>query len=170
MKPLGECPDCKGEIDVVYPEEKLDRSLFAICSGCGRNHPIERFWDTYIEDRRLHKMEGLRCKKCKHHSIVEGELTREKICLLCRSVDSHEKRPDVFENKPDNTNPSHYKLPKGLQVIDITRNETFPIGNAIKYILRRKDKGDEIGDIRKAIWYLYEELERLGKDKNPLKK
>jgi hypothetical protein len=63
--------------------------------------------------------------------------------------------------------PSHYTwLPKGLEVIDITENLNFSLGNAVKYILRANHKHDEpLTDLRKAAWYINREIERLEADK-----
>lgn len=58
--------------------------------------------------------------------------------------------------------PKHYTShPSGIEVIQITKHENFCCGNAIKYILRRKLKGNEIEDLRKAVWYLQTEIESL---------
>lgn len=80
----------------------------------------------------------------------------------------------------DNVNhPSHYTWLKdlcGIEVIDITRHMDFDLGNAIKYILRAgrkpilsKDKSDfhagMIQDLKKAIWYINDEIELLLNDK-----
>lgn len=78
-----------------------------------------------------------------------------------------------FNKKHDNVNhPSHYTWLKdkcGIEVIDITRNMDFDLGNAIKYILRagRKhedgydDKSKTIEDLKKAIWYITDEINML---------
>lgn len=58
--------------------------------------------------------------------------------------------------------PPHYNNhPSGVECIDIVRHENFNIGNAIKYIWRRKDKGSEVENLEKAIWYLQDEVRRL---------
>lgn len=60
--------------------------------------------------------------------------------------------------------PSHYiSDPSGVEAIQITRHRTFNIGNAIKYLWRAGLKGSdsEIQDLRKAIWYINDEIERL---------
>ena len=53
--------------------------------------------------------------------------------------------------------PDHYNSGK-IEVIDFIRSlgidEDFCIGNAIKYISRYKHKGDPIGDLKKAKWYI----------------
>lgn len=53
-------------------------------------------------------------------------------------------------------NPSHYKLPNGLQVIDITRHFCFVTGNVLKYVIRAGNKEGEsrLDDLSKARWYL----------------
>ena len=64
--------------------------------------------------------------------------------------------------------PSHYTAdPSGVECIEITRHRNFNIGNAIKYIWRAglKDSDKDIQDLRKAIWYLQDEINRLNGDK-----
>lgn len=58
-------------------------------------------------------------------------------------------------------NPSHYFHPSGIEVIEITRYESFLRGNIIKYVLRAPYKGHEIQDLKKAAQYLQWEIERL---------
>lgn len=60
-------------------------------------------------------------------------------------------------------NPTHYQHPSGIEVIDITRHESFLRGNVLKYVLRAPYKGNEVEDIKKALKYLTWELERLEK-------
>lgn len=58
-------------------------------------------------------------------------------------------------------NPSHYKHPSGIEVIDLTRYESFLRGNIIKYVLRAPYKGSELEDLKKAAQYLEWEIERI---------
>lgn len=59
-------------------------------------------------------------------------------------------------------NPKHYNShPSGIECIDIVRHMNFNRGNAIKYIWRAGDKGNEIEDLKKALWYIQDELKRL---------
>jgi hypothetical protein len=61
---------------------------------------------------------------------------------------------------------SHYQNhPSGIECIDIVKHENFNIGNALKYIWRRKDKGKEVDDLHKAIYYLECEIDMLIKKK-----
>jgi len=62
----------------------------------------------------------------------------------------------------DPINPSHYrKHPSGIECIEITRHLNFNVGNAIKYIWRYQDKGDPVENLKKAQWYLDDEIRRL---------
>lgn len=57
---------------------------------------------------------------------------------------------------------SHYKKhPSGVECIDIVKHESFNIGNAMKYLWRRKEKETEIQDLNKAIYYIKQEIELL---------
>lgn len=82
-----------------------------------------------------------------------------------------DKRYQVIENTfrsipifdPVNK-PKHYNIhPSGVECIQITEHMNFCRGNAIKYIWRAGDKGNEIQDLEKAVWYLNKEIERLKK-------
>ena len=74
--------------------------------------------------------------------------------------------------KKDNVNhPKHYTSdPSGIECIDVTRHRNFNIGNAIKYLWRAGLKEDkdrklidkQIEDLNKAVWYLVDEIHRLG--------
>jgi len=62
----------------------------------------------------------------------------------------------------DPINPSHYRRhPSGVECIEITRHLNFNVGNAIKYIWRYADKGDPVENLKKAQWYLDDEIRRL---------
>lgn len=76
------------------------------------------------------------------------------------------------KNKNDQINhPKHYTSdPSGIECIDITRYRNFNIGNAIKYLWRAGLKEDkdrklidkQVEDLNKAVWYLVDEIHRLG--------
>lgn len=58
--------------------------------------------------------------------------------------------------------PAHYNRGK-IEVADFIYDQqlNFNRGNAIKYICRAGFKGDMVGDLEKAIWYLNHELKML---------
>ena len=69
--------------------------------------------------------------------------------------------------------PKHYNShPSGIECIEIVRHHNFNIGNAIKYLWRAglkheegmSDKDKQIEDLRKALFYINDEIERI-KDK-----
>lgn len=76
------------------------------------------------------------------------------------------------KNKNDQVNhPKHYTSdPSGIECIDVTRHRNFNIGNAIKYLWREGLKEDkdrklidkQIEDLNKAVWYIVDEIHRLG--------
>jgi hypothetical protein len=60
--------------------------------------------------------------------------------------------------------PSHYmQHPSGVECIRITEHFSFSIGNAIKYLWRAGLKGNALEDLRKAAWYIQNEINRLSK-------
>lgn len=79
--------------------------------------------------------------------------------------------------KEDKVNhPSHYTWLRekcGIEVIDITRHLSFDRGNAVKYLLRAGHKTEEgysekqklIEDLKKAIFYINDEIKQLENDK-----
>jgi hypothetical protein len=46
----------------------------------------------------------------------------------------------------------------------------FCLGNAIKYIMRSELKGKQIEDLKKAVWYINREIDRLEKENGSKKK
>lgn len=68
--------------------------------------------------------------------------------------------------------PSHYTShPSGLECIQVTEHHNFCIGNAMKYLWRAGLKSDadktpnekQVEDLRKAIWYIEREINRINK-------
>lgn len=57
--------------------------------------------------------------------------------------------------------PAHYnKHPSGIECIEVVRHMGFNLGSAIKYIWRADEKGKDIEDLEKAVWYIKDEIER----------
>ena len=67
-------------------------------------------------------------------------------------------------NDPIN-HPSHYTDGQ-IEVIDFIDDKKlgFCLGNAIKYIARagKKDQSKTVEDLKKAVWYINHEIERMG--------
>ena len=102
----------------------------------------------------------------------------EDNCLIDNSGNSYnwENYSDFnffFKKLSENDNvnhPKHYTShPSGIECITITRHHNFNIGNAIKYLWRQGLKSEEgmsdtvkqIEDLKKAIWYITDEIGRL---------
>lgn len=67
-------------------------------------------------------------------------------------------------NDPVN-HPKHYTSSKAkcscgktIECIDVTRHMSFNLGNALKYAWRCDLKNDAVEDLRKAIWYIQDEI------------
>lgn len=62
----------------------------------------------------------------------------------------------------DNVNhPKHYNThPSGVECIQITRHMNFNLGNAIKYIWRSDLKGNAVEDLKKAMFYIQDEINK----------
>ncbi len=57
--------------------------------------------------------------------------------------------------------PKHYNShPSGLECIEVVRHMGFNLGNVVKYLWRAglKDNTSELEDLRKALWYLEDEI------------
>jgi hypothetical protein len=65
--------------------------------------------------------------------------------------------------------PAHYTSdPSGIECIDIVRHRNYNIGNAIKYLWRAglKNEDKHIEDLKKAVFYINDEIKRLEGLKN----
>lgn len=59
--------------------------------------------------------------------------------------------------------PQHYRLPAGIEVIDLVEDLPFNTGNAIKYLFRAGKKPGTTSetDLNKALYYVEREIRRL---------
>ena len=71
---------------------------------------------------------------------------------------------DIEEKKEMIDHPSHYNQGK-FEAIDVIEDWklNFNLGNTVKYISRAGHKDDIIQDLKKSLWYLNREIERLEK-------
>ncbi len=72
------------------------------------------------------------------------------------------------EGRDPINHPTHYtssnarcECGRQIECIDVTRNLNFNVGNIIKYLWRHEHKG-KLEDLKKARWYLNDEIRRLG--------
>ena len=75
--------------------------------------------------------------------------------------------PGITTDDPVN-HPKHYTShPSGIECIAITRHMSFNLGNVIKYIWRADEKGFDLEDLKKAAWYLADEIAMREKKNGP---
>lgn len=68
----------------------------------------------------------------------------------------------------DNINhPTHYQADgmEAIDVIDAYFTNNFNLGNVFKYISHAGKKGDHIEDLKKAAFYLNQEIEQAEKER-----
>lgn len=77
-----------------------------------------------------------------------------------------EGHKDIDHEKNGGTvvHPKHYNT-GNIEVKDFIRDQklNFPLGNAVKYICRAEHKGKPLEDLKKARFYLTDEIEALEK-------
>lgn len=86
-------------------------------------------------------------------TVNKGKSWDEKL-----STENNEEVNSLKDNEAVN-HPKHYtQHPSGVECIEITRHMSFNLGNALKYIWRCDLKKDTIEDLKKAIWYIQDEI------------
>lgn len=71
-------------------------------------------------------------------------------------------QPESPQTSGDEVNPDHYKShPSGVEAVEILEWYNYNTGNALKYLWRAGLKGDAITDLKKALWYVQREIDRL---------
>jgi hypothetical protein len=82
-----------------------------------------------------------------------------------------------MEHDPVN-HPKHYttlgavcdKCKEPIECIQVVRHMQYNLGNAIKYIWRCDLKGKSVEDLRKAVWYLQDEIKERVSIKGTIEK
>lgn len=136
--------------------------------------------DFYIEDVKFASI-GDHIILLPDNSVVNTN-GQQRLIQVPNITENKEYFTPTFETedhdlKEDKVNhPNHYTWLKklyGIEVIDITRNMDFCLGNAVKYILRAGHKTEEgysykqkeIEDLNKAIWYIKDRINQLENNK-----
>ena len=103
---------------------------------------------------------------------AEITIRRYEACYMMPTVQGVEdickvleiSKGDIFmnEEKKEMVNhPSHYN--KGIETIEYIESWSmnFNTGNVIKYVTRAGYKNNQLEDMKKAMWYLQREIDRL---------
>ena len=103
----------------------------------------------------------MKCTMCNSDGClrtIEGGKTPCPACSIPEEFRS------LLTPKHDPVNhPAHYtQHPSGVECVTITQHMSFCLGNAVKYIWRADLKADALEDLRKARWYIEQELRRRG--------
>lgn len=73
--------------------------------------------------------------------------------------------PEAAENPQSDpvNHPTHYtSSPSGVECIDVVEHMPFNVGAAVKYCWRAGLKSpDAVTDLKKAVWFLNREIQRL---------
>ena len=66
-----------------------------------------------------------------------------------------------IEEKEMINHPSHYNM--GIETIEYIESGSmnFNTGNVIKYVTRAGYKNNQLEDLKKAMWYLQREIDRI---------
>ena len=156
------CVDCK------YPLPK-DDFVNGRCGHCHKEHlvwlrkqpvkidPFNTPKETVIMTTDSSENNTLPCMSCGTNGLpisFSGSITGCYICKDCQA-------PDMVNSPP------HYTA-GGLEPIEIMEAKFseeeirgYCLGNAVKYILRAKHKGNMTQDLKKANWYLERYLKLL---------
>jgi len=143
----------------VYCGYDIKEHMHHSCEGTER---VQRDADRVIAENR--KVIMYECRSCLH------KFTREQVNThICANSPGKTTKfnPIVYgmyeqEANHDPVNhPSHYTShPSKVECIEITRHMGFNLGNAMKYIWRADLKNGAIEDLKKAQWYIQDELTR----------
>lgn len=119
-----------------------------------------RAWPVSVPARPVEKC--LTCKYGAHNSTDENLHRAALHCLDCGLPDYPHYQP--LDASDPVSHPPHYTgHPSGVECIQITEHMNFCRGNAVKYIWRAGEKGNEVQDLEKAKWYIQREIDRLKK-------
>lgn len=103
---------------------------------------------------------GIWCSGC-NASIPLGTV-HTTYCTKRTQHPAEDKRTEPFPMSDAVNHPKHYTShPSGVECIKVTEHMNFCRGNAMKYIWRAGEKGNEIEDLKKARWYVDREIARL---------
>lgn len=92
-----------------------------------------------------------------------SKLEENEFCGCVGATNARLKNDSITTFDPINK-PQHYNShPSGIECIEIAEHHNFAIGNAIKYLWRQglKDGESSTKDLKKAIWYIQNEIHRL---------
>ena len=136
-------------------------------------YDVEEFL-TYAKDRMLREIKNGILEKDFNNDFVIDPLTSsqnefynnqlKKIDQMLDICNKQIRENDNNKNKEMINHPQHYNMGK-YEAIDVIEDWklNFNLGNTVKYISRAGHKDDIIQDLKKSLWYLQREIDRLEK-------
>lgn len=126
--------------------------------------------DRLVQDEQLlqkakeRSVNGLSCQP------IKGEVKITEYCITgIGGAGAGSGKCEVYDNV---NHPQHYtnsnakcqQCSKPIECIDVTRHFSFNIGNAMKYLWRCEHKNSVLEDLRKAAWYIQDEIDKRCKE------
>lgn len=117
--------------------------------------------ETDDKDNKVEDSSKLKCGFCGEDHQLSSYGFKGPPCFIS-AVEKRKKEEYETVNHPPHYQ-SDAKCPvcdQEIECIDITRNMSFNLGNAMKYIWRCEHKGNKKQDLQKAVWYLQDEIKQ----------
>ncbi len=108
--------------------------------------------DRVAEEQRIAE----EFKKGQEKYNVTDDMIRE--ALMPREFNNSVPHDPVNHPVHYNSSPAKCECGRRIECIDVTRHMGFNIGNAIKYLWRCDLKSASVEDLRKAAWYIADEI------------
>ena len=130
-----------------------------------RDYVGNAYCNNWVDDKCIM---GCRCKigdkDCSEYNIKELLYEINKIKGIVEGISIKNDEPKIMfeiEEKEMVNHPSHYN--QGIETIEYIESWSmnFNTGNVIKYVTRAGYKDNQLEDLKKAMWYLQREIDRI---------
>jgi Protein of unknwon function (DUF3310) len=145
-------------------ERALDKATGRVLDlEAGRRAELDRLANDLDAE-----IERLRAEHIIEHQRL-ADLKAELGHAIRRAVDAEASLKELapaagLEQSDPVHHPSHYTAnPSSDALHDVVEHLPFNVGNAIKYLWRAGSKGDAVEDLRKSVWCIEREIQRLGR-------
>lgn len=161
MKRIDYILNARDNIQAILDETVLDCDICPVDSGVC-NGDCEFYYKEYLNEEI--EVDKSKLKDSDVESITIGQALQSIYDIPPQiKIDS-----DKIKEVEDVVNhPSHY-TDGNIEVMDFIEDKqlNFARGNVIKYVSRagKKDPNKELEDLKKSMWYLNREIERLEKE------
>lgn len=161
MKRIDYILNAKDNMQAILDETVLDCDICpASCENCNGN--CEFYYKKYLNEEI--EVDKSKLKDSDVESITIGQAL-QSICDIPPQIKIDSDKIKEVEDVVNH--PSHY-TDGNIEVMDFIEDKqlNFARGNVIKYVSRagKKDPNKELEDLKKSMWYLNREIERLEKE------